>query len=137
MDGAIPSKTPATPDDPFLGRIKASSVPPPHTVKAMKLRIAKAEDIKLNDPTSISLFLTPGNQSPMGDADKVNIRDRTQAGPGYTPQKPLALVAKMSDSDRRALESAREGGLSEPNTSSPGIRYCTSIQHSSLSFVKY
>ena len=73
----------------------------------------------------------------MGDADKVNIRDRTQAGPGSTPQKPLALVAKMSDSDLSALESARESGLAEPNTSSPGIRYRTSVRHSSLSFVKH
>ena len=91
------------------------------------------ENISLKDPTSIGLFLTPSNQSAMGDADKVNIRDRTQAGPGSTPQKPLALVAKMSDSDRTALESGRGVGLVEANTSSPGIRYRTSVQHSSLS----
>ena len=35
-DGAIPTKTSATPGDPFLGRIKAISVPPPHTAKAVK-----------------------------------------------------------------------------------------------------
>ena len=135
-DGAIPSKTSVTPGDPFLGRIKARSVPPPHTVEAIKLGIAKLEDIKLNDPTTISLFLTPHNQSPMGNADKFTILNRTQAGPGSTPQNPLALVAKMSDSERSALKSRRGGGLAEPNTSYPGIRSRTSVQHSYSSFVK-
>ena len=88
------------------------------------------------DPTRISLFLTPYNQSPMADANKVTILNRT-AGPGYTSQKPLALVAKMSDSERRVLESGREVGPSSPNTPSPGIKYCMSILLSSLSFVKY
>ena len=120
-DGAIPSKTPASSGDPFLGRIKARSVPPPHTVKTIKLRIARVEDINLYDPTRISLFLTPYSQSPMADANKVTILNRT-AGLGYTSQKPLALVAKMSDSERRALESGR--GV-VPNTLSSGIRYRT------------
>ena len=90
----------------------------------------------MNDPTTISLFLTPSNQSPMGDADKVTIFNRAQAGPGSTPQNPLALVAKMSDSERSALKSRRASRLAEPNTSSPGIRCRTSVQHSYSSFVK-
>ena len=121
-DGAIPSKTPVDSSDPFLGRIKARSVPPPHTVKSLKLRIAKMEDINLNDPTSISIFLTPEMRSPMADADKFTILNRT--GPGSTPQEPLALVAKISDSERSAMESR---SLAEPSTTIPGIRYRTSI----------
>ena len=63
----------------------------------------------------------------MGDADKVAILNRTC--PGSTPQEPLALVAKMSDSERSALESGERGGLAEPinNTASPEIRYRASI----------
>ena len=133
-DGAIPSKTPATSGDPFLGRFKARYVPPPHTVNAIKLRIAKAEDINLNDPTSLSLFLTPYNQSPMNDTDKVTILNRT--GPGSTPQEPLALVAKMTDSERSVVESGRRGGLAEPIITSPGIRYRTSVPHTYFSFRK-
>ena len=106
-DGAIPSKTPAAPADPFLGRIKARFVPPPHTAKTVKRSIAKTENIK--DRTSTSLFLTPFSQTPMGDADKLAILNRT--GPGSTPQEPLALVAKMSDSERSALESGGRDGL--------------------------
>ena len=111
-DGAIPSKTPTT-GYPFVGHIKARAVPPPHTAKAVKRRIAKVEDIK--DPSSISLFLTPCSQSPMHDDDKVDILNCT--GPGSTPQEPLALVAKMSDSDRSALESGERGGFASAELS--------------------
>ena len=124
-DGAIPSRTPATIGDPFVGRIKARSVPPPHTAKAVKHSIAKMENIE--DRKSTSLFLTPYSQSPMGDTDKITILNRT--GPGSTPQEPLALVAKISDSERSALESGGRGELAsaaESDTMPPEIRYCTS-----------
>ena len=125
-DGGIPSKIPVSPGDPFLGRIRAKSVPPPRTVKAVKRRITKVENIKGGESTS--LFLTSNSQSPMDDAEKINIG----TGPGSTPQEPLALVAKMSDSDRSALESDGRGGVAsaEPDTMSPEIRYGTSSQHS-------
>ena len=130
-DGAIASKTPVTPCDPFLGRIKAISVPPPHTVTAVKRSIAKVENIK--NRTNTSLFLTPYSQSPMGDAENVAIFNCT--GPGSKPQEPLALVAKMSDSDRSALESERRSELAsaaepEETVTPPEIRYRTFTQHS-------
>ena len=130
-DGAIPSKTPVTPGDPFLGRIKARSVPPPRTAKALKCSIAKVENIK--DRESTTLFLTPYSQSPMDDADKFTVLNGT--GPGSTPQEPLALVAKMSDADRRTLGSGRRGGLASttaPDTTLPETtgRYGTSLRHS-------
>ena len=125
-DGAIPSSTPIVPGDPFVGRIKLSSVPPPRTAKTVKCSIAKVENIKERESTS--LFLTPYSQSPMDDTDKIAIIDGT--GPGSTSQEPLALVANMSDSERSELESGRKGGLAntaEPETMPPGIRYGTSI----------
>jgi hypothetical protein len=130
-DGAIPSKAPVASGNPFLGRIKARSVAPPHTVQNVKRSIANVEDIK--DRTITTLFLTPRSQSPLGDAEKVTIFNRT--GPGSMPQEPLALVAKMSVSERSALESDGRGELasaadSEPDTTPPSIRYRTSIQHS-------
>ena len=133
-DGVIPSKIPASavPSDPFLGRIKTRSVPPPHTAKAVKRCIAKMENIQ--DRTSTSLFLTPYSQSPMADDDKVPILSRT--GPGSTPQGPLGLVAKMSDSERSALESGGGGGLASAAEPDTGIRYCTSIQVSSYFFFR-
>ena len=130
-DGAIPSMSPVTPGDPFLGRIKVRSVPPPLTAKTVKCSIAKVENIK--DGESISLFLTPYSQSPMDNANNDIILNRTGNGPGSTPQEPLALVAKMSHSERSALESEGRSGLAsaaEPNTTSPEIRYGAFIQHS-------
>ena len=133
-DGGIPSKTSVTPDDRFLGRIKARSVPPPQILRAVKLTIAKAEDINLNDPTTIDLFHTSHSESPLsGDGRLINtLIVNSQRS---TPQEPLALVAKMSDSKRSSLESAREGGLAESNATSPGVRYRTSVQHSYFSFI--
>ena len=68
----------------------------------------------------------------MDDAEKVTILNGT--GPGSTPQEPLALVAKMSDSERNDLESAGETNAAEP-AAPPGIRYGTSIQQSPFIFV--
>ena len=135
-DGAIPSKTPVTPGDPFLGRIKARSVPPPPSriAKAVKCVIENVENIK--DRGSTSLFLSPYSQLPMDDTDKVTILKSTD--PGSTPQEPLALVAKISDSERSALESewSKLASAAKPDTlaTAPDIRYCTSIQHSYFSF---
>ena len=128
-DGAIPSKAPIAPGDAFLGRIKVGSVPPPRTTKTVKRSIAKVEGIK--DRESTTLFLTPCSQTPMDDAEKVTILNGI--GPGSTPQEPLALVAKMSDSERSALESEERDGLAstaEPDTEPLDVQYRTSIQHS-------
>ena len=96
--GNIPSKTPVTPGTPFLGRIKARSVLPPRTVKAVKRNITKMENIKGGES---SLFLTQYSQSPMDDTDMVTFLNGT--GPGSMPQESLALVAELSDFERSAL----------------------------------
>ena len=132
-DGAIPSKTPVDPSDPFLGRIKVRSVPPPRTVKAVKGSIAKVENIK--DRESTSLFLTSYSQSPMDNDEKLIILNG--AGPGTTPQEPLALVAEMSDSERSTLESDGRVGLAnaaESNTTPSEIRYGKSFSTLPLFF---
>ena len=128
-DGALPSKTAVSSGDPFLGRIKFTSVPPPRNAKAVKGSITKVENIK--DPESTTLYRTSYSQSPMDNSEKVSILNGT--GPGSTPQKPLALVAKLSNSERNALVSGRRGGLAnaaEPNSTPSEIRYGTSFQHS-------
>ena len=69
----------------------------------------------------------------MDDADKLTILSGT--GPGSTPQEPLALVAKMSESERSALESDGRGGTAEPDTTDAEIRYGTFVQHSPTFFL--
>ena len=96
-------------------------MPPPFTVKAVKGSIAQVENIK---HLNTSVFLTPYSELPLSDAAKVILLPRS------TPQEPLALVAKMSDSDRSTLEFERRGGLAsaaEPDTTSPEIQYRMSI----------
>ena len=139
-DGAIPSKTPITTDDPFLGRIKVTSVPPPRTAKTVKRIISKVEDIE--DVENTNLFLTPYSQSPRDDAAKDIILSRTGTHPGSTPEEPLALVAlektPMSHTERSALLSKGRSGLAsgaEHDTMSPEIRYGTSIHHSLTFFL--
>ena len=97
-------------------------MPAPRTIKVLKCSIAKLENIK--DRESTTLFLTPYSHTPMDDTEKVTILNGT--GPGSTPQEPLALVAKMSDYERSALESKRKGVAAEPDAT---IQYRTSIQH--------
>ena len=122
-------KTPATSSDPYLGRFKSSSVRPPHTVGTVKSKIAKEEDIKILANTS--LFLTPYSQSPMDDTSKVILNSN---GPGSTTQEPLALIAKLSDSERSILESGRKGGLGDSKKKLPGVKYRASKKYSYFSF---
>jgi hypothetical protein len=70
----------------------------------------------------------------MDDADKFTT-SRNGTGPGYSAYAPVALVARLSDSERSALESdGRRGHASaaEPDTE---IQYRTSIQHSPSTFL--
>ena len=111
-------------------------MPPPHrdrdTAKAIRLSIAKAENI--NDNTNTSLFLTPYSQSPVGDTYKVTALNRIASGPGSTPQDPLAFKfdAKFSgsplESEGRALE-PESSSSAELDTPDSEIQYRTSIQH--------
>ena len=69
----------------------------------------------------------------MDDTEKITILNST--GPGTT-QEPLALVAKMSESERSAMESDGRVGLAnsaEPYDTTPSeTRYGTSIEQTSL-----
>jgi hypothetical protein len=99
----------------------------------VKRSLAKVEGI--NERASNTLFLTPYSQSPMKDAGKVTILNDT--GPGLLPQEPLALVAKVSDSERAALESRERNVLAssvpaESGTSSQNVQYRTPFYTSTL-----
>jgi hypothetical protein len=74
-----------TTDDPYLGRISAENIPPPHTVQSLKRCISSSEYIECG--TRTQLFLTVSSQIPMKDNCRVSI-----PGPGCTPNEPMALV---------------------------------------------
>ena len=99
-------------------------MPPPRTLKAVEGSIIEVENIK-HFNTGTTIFLTPYSQSPLGNADKVN-----RTGPGSTPEEPLAFVARVSDSERSALELGGLESAAQPDTTSLEIRYRTFIQNS-------
>ena len=88
-NGAIPSKNPVYSDDPYLARIPATRITPPHTAINLKKCLSGAEDIDINITTS--LFTSASSPTPLEDNDNVSIL--THPGPGYTPNEPMALVA--------------------------------------------
>jgi hypothetical protein len=98
-DFAIPSKVPVNPDDPYLARIMAKSVAPPHTVSSLKRHLSKVEGITNHQDSS--LFSAPSGQSAMDNLYRLSLL--SDEGPWSMPQEPLALVAKLSESERNAF----------------------------------
>jgi hypothetical protein len=86
-DEAIDSRKPAYLDDKTLGRILATSVAPPHTVKSLKRCISKVEGI--DSFSKCELFLDLTSNSPL-DEGPVSILSEQSIG--SKPEKAIALV---------------------------------------------
>ncbi|KAJ7454635.1 hypothetical protein B0H11DRAFT_1875280 [Mycena galericulata] len=88
VDGALPCQKPYG-DNPYLGRIKATSVPPPHTSASLKRALVQVEG--LPDPTGAltGLFQTKDARTAMGKDGRVDI---LTGDIGATAQTALALV---------------------------------------------
>lgn len=103
-DGAIPSNQSFDNTDPYLGRIKATRVAPPHTVLSVKRRLSKIDGIP--DHQLTDLFLTISSQAAMDSSEKVTLLK--EPGFGWSRSEPVALVAKLSNEERDTLLSSRE-----------------------------
>jgi hypothetical protein len=114
-DGAIPSVNHVYSDDPYLGRILAELVAPPHIVVSLKHCLLNVENIDNNTPAS--LFIAASSQTPMDDACRVSIL--AYPGPGCTPNEPLALVVKLSDSGRIPLDDKKPEAVLLPSPEGP------------------
>ncbi|KAJ7106434.1 hypothetical protein C8R43DRAFT_963401 [Mycena crocata] len=90
-DGSIPSKSPADPQKPFIGRIPAISIPPPHNVTSLKRFIVDAEGLSDPDGTRTALYLSPGAFTAMDPTTRVPLLG-TSPFPGSTPETAYALV---------------------------------------------
>jgi hypothetical protein len=89
-------------DDPYLARIPAEVVTPPHTATSVKRCISYVESVGREITTN--LFLSASHPAPMGDADRVSII--AIPGPGYSPKEPMALATdvfytNLLDSEQR------------------------------------
>ncbi|KAJ7147827.1 hypothetical protein C8R43DRAFT_1009689 [Mycena crocata] len=90
-DGSLLSKSAGDSGRPFIGRIPARSVPPPHTVASLKRCIVNAEKLSDLDGSRTSLYLTPDAQSALTPGSPARILGPGGV-PGSTPETAYALV---------------------------------------------
>ncbi|KAJ7491366.1 hypothetical protein B0H11DRAFT_2008826 [Mycena galericulata] len=104
LNGAIPSKTALNPGNPFMGRITARSIPPPHTVTSLKRCLVKAENF--TDPDGSRMVLYPSNDAPgaLDSSQAVAIRGAEMPN-GATPETAFALVLQedLTENENAAI----------------------------------
>jgi len=77
---------------PYTGRVAASHVTPPHTVKSVKRLLCKHEGVLDVDRTE--LFSALSSESELGDQDRLQVL--AEGGPGSLAKDPMALVINDS-----------------------------------------
>ncbi|KAJ7732833.1 hypothetical protein B0H16DRAFT_173137 [Mycena metata] len=93
----------------FVGRIKATSVPPPHTVASLKRALVQAEELPDPDGDLTRLFETTDAGTEMVPSAHVNIMNESL---GATPQIPVALVFLINPDTPLQLPEDYEGDAS-------------------------
>ncbi|KAJ7731469.1 hypothetical protein B0H14DRAFT_2409447, partial [Mycena olivaceomarginata] len=71
--GEIPSKSAWDVTTPFLGRIAAKAIPPPHNVMSLKRCIVNTEQLRDPRGSRTLLFSSPASQDPMAPTTKLGI----------------------------------------------------------------
>ncbi|KAJ7094967.1 hypothetical protein C8R44DRAFT_813700 [Mycena epipterygia] len=103
-DGAIPVKTSFDPSDPHVGRILASSVPPPHSADTLKRFFLRAEQFSDPKDSRISLYLMSSSQTRLLPQSTLIL---VGPGPyhGATPETAFALAftEKLTSEEAAAL----------------------------------
>ncbi|KAJ7626841.1 hypothetical protein FB45DRAFT_920175 [Roridomyces roridus] len=101
-DGPIPSKTAFDPRNPYIGRIAATSVPPPHNTASLKRCMAKAEGIS----GSTVLFGGHLDYHPMADTAWVTLSSDSISTAGAWPERPFVLKVtdELSPGEAAAVE---------------------------------
>ncbi|KAJ6512341.1 hypothetical protein DFH09DRAFT_1197249 [Mycena vulgaris] len=89
LDGPIRPKGEYGGSHPFIGRIKATSVPPPHTVASLKRALVQAEDLPDPNGELSGLFQSNEARTAMSAAMRVAI---LTGDIGATPETAFALV---------------------------------------------
>jgi hypothetical protein len=93
----------------FIGRIKATSVPPPHTVASLKRALVQAEELPDPDGDLTQLFEMTDAGTEMVPSARVNIMNGSL---GATPQTPVALVFLINPDTPLQLPGNYEGDAS-------------------------
>jgi hypothetical protein len=94
--------------DPFIGRIKSTTIPPPRTVDTLKCCLAYFES--LSDPNNqrTELYLTASSDSPIQNSNLLLVGEDL----GSSPQSAVAFVLRQDLSD---VEKASLGSVRVPN----------------------
>ena len=85
----IPSKVSFDPEEPSLGRIRAESVAPPHSLASIKRLISRVEETPAF--ANADLFAEISSDTPMEEG-RISILGTD--GPGLSPDNPMAIVQK-------------------------------------------
>ncbi|KAJ6578356.1 hypothetical protein B0H19DRAFT_1123012 [Mycena capillaripes] len=104
LDGMLHCKNQQ--QSPFIGRIKATSVPPPHTVDSLKRALVQAEGLPDLDGQLTGLFETRDARKAMAVSARADI---LIGDLGATVQTPVALV--FLTSPKEPLQAASDDGL--------------------------
>ena len=89
-DYEIPSKVALNPEEPSLGRIRADSVAPPHSLATIKNCISKVEgNPALALPGHADLSANTSCDTPFKEG---HISILPNDGPGLNPNEPMAIV---------------------------------------------
>jgi hypothetical protein len=88
-DYTMPSKVAFDPEEPFIGRIRADSVAPPHSLISIKRCISRVE----RNPglAHADVFADISCDSPLKEG-RISLR-RTDS-PGLSPNEPMAIVLR-------------------------------------------
>ena len=86
-----PSKVAIDPEEPFLGRIRADSVAPPHSPASIKRCISRVE--RTPALTHADLFANISCKTPLKEG---HISILHADGPGLSPNEPMAIVLENS-----------------------------------------
>lgn len=105
--GEIPSKSAWDVTTPFLGRIAAKAIPPPHNVMSLKRCIVNTEQLRDPRGSRTLLFSSPASQDPMAPTTKLGIFPMQSEFWGcgvntvsaFDPTAPYALVVPDCDTD--------------------------------------
>ncbi|KAJ6457920.1 hypothetical protein C8R45DRAFT_560950 [Mycena sanguinolenta] len=97
-DGAIPAKTAFNPHNPYLGRIPARSVPPPHNAGTLNRCFVKAENIDDPNDSKMMLYRSPGASQALSATDKIALI-RPGITDGATADSAFALVFRKDPTE--------------------------------------
>ena len=89
----MPSKVAIDPEEPSLGRIRADSVPPPHSPTSIKRCISRVE--RTPALAYADLFADTSCNTPLKEGQ---ISILSTDGPGLSPNEPMAIVQAKTPS---------------------------------------